>query len=197
MGQVSEPVERVVPISLSRKAGQLYHLLMAYKGPYATRPQRLQMASLYARFLDQHRQCIRQAAAGEGWDVITIVPSSGGRQGPHPLEVVVKIAAGVLGLDYATLLAKGPVDIGHNRADDDGVLGLDAAEGRHVPLIDDTFTIGGRVQSAASARHLAGAHVTATVVAARIIDPEYNEASRDLWERSGGEPFSFDDCCLE
>src|SRR6266571_2918641 len=86
--QVSRPVELVVPISLTELLGQLHHVLRSYKREdYPARvrdPFRLQVSALLARFLWQHGDCIR-SAAGEEWDTMTIVPSSQGRTGPHPL----------------------------------------------------------------------------------------------------------------
>jgi orotate phosphoribosyltransferase len=58
--------------------------------------------------------------------------------------------------------------------------------GREVLLIDDTFTSGAEVQSAASALHLRGAYVTAVVVIGRYLDLDLATASA----RSGTAPAS-------
>jgi len=192
-GQVSHPIELVVPISLATKEGQFYHVLKSYKGWYATENQRLQLASLFARFLAQHGKCIRREADMD-WNVITIVPSTGDRMGAHPLEnVLSRVPA--LRSQYEALLVRGTAPIGHNLAADDGYQVTSDVSDRRVLLIDDTFTTGGRVQSAASALQLAGARIASAVVAARIINPEF-DTSRELWERQRGQPFSFEVCCL-
>jgi orotate phosphoribosyltransferase len=66
-----------------------------------------------------------------------------------------------------------------------------------VLLIDNTFTTGARVQSAASALALAGADVVAAVVLGRFVRPDYSAEARQLWERQRRLGFDFDTCCLE
>jgi hypothetical protein len=34
------------------------------------------------------------------------------------------------------------------------------------------------------------------VVLGRYINPDFNQAATDLWERAHARPFSFDRCCL-
>ena len=176
--------------------GQFYHLLKGYKGYYATAAQPAQLASLYIRFLQAHGACISQAV-GYAWDTITIVPSSGNRAGPHPLEQVATWTASLLGQQYASLLEKGQTTIGHNKADDQGYQTTGNVNGRNLLLIDDTFTSGARVQSAASALQLARARVIAAVVAGRVITPGGSQESQALWDEAGKTLFSFDTCCLE
>jgi orotate phosphoribosyltransferase len=127
--------------------------------------------------------------------VITIVPSSGVRAGKHPLEVALSLVP-ALAKEYRPLLKKGTATIGHNHADDDGYTVTSKVNDVRVLLIDDTFTSGARVQSAASALQLAGADVVAAVVAARVITPAWNEESKALWERQRALAFDFDSCCL-
>jgi predicted amidophosphoribosyltransferase len=198
-GQVTHEIELVVPISLVKKTdSQFYTTLMGYKGKYATASQghqRLQMAALYTRFLTEHRECLVEAA-GTDWNTITIVPSSGERPGPHPLETVLRSTAS-LAPEYRALLRKGPTAVTHNHADDNGYETTEDVSGRRVLLVDDTFTSGGRVQSAASRLRLDGATVVGVVVAGRIINPDFNDVSRELWDTAGAEAFSFDVCCLE
>jgi len=67
---------------------------------------------------------------------------------------------------------------------------------RQVLLIDDTFTSGAGVQSAASALRMAGAIVPAAVVIGRYIDPDFNQPSRELWNLAHERSFSFERCCL-
>jgi hypothetical protein len=49
-----------------------------------------------------------------------------------------------------------------------------------ILLIDDTFTSGARLQSAASALALAGATVVAAFTLGRFIRPDYNVESQEL-----------------
>ena len=64
-------------------------------------------------------------------------------------------------------------------------------------LIDDTFTMGASVQSAASALQLSGANVVAIVAVGRYVNPDYSDESRGLWDRAKAIPFTFDSCCIE
>lgn len=192
--QVSDPIKLVVPISLATKDGQFYHVLKSYKNPWGKDNQLLQMAALLARFIAKHRACIRDKAKAD-WNVITIVPSSGDRAGRHPLESAISRVP-LLREEFEGLLRKGTAELRHNHADDEGYEVTAAVEGRRVLLVDDTFTTGSRVQSAASALQRAGAQVIAAVVAARIMNPSFNEETRTLWERQRAKQFDFDTCCL-
>lgn len=196
--QVSRPVRLVVPISLYVTGEQLWHVLRNYKDGMteALRAElRPRVAALLYRFLDGHRQCIANAT-GADWNIITTVPSSQEREGEHPLERVVRMARALTD-EYEALLEPGPGEIGHNRARDDGYTVTRDVEGEHVLLVDDTFTSGARVQSAASALQLAGATVAAAVPIGRVINPEWNEAAQTLWGDARAREFDFDTCCLE
>jgi orotate phosphoribosyltransferase len=98
---------------------------------------------------------------------------------------------------YRTLLERTEVEVAHREADERAYRALPEAAGRSVVLIDDTFTSGARVQSAASALALAGTDVVAAVVLGRIVRPDYSDEARELWERQQAIPFDFDVCCLE
>lgn len=197
MGQVSHPADLVLPISLYRGGGQLAHVLWNYKnGPPSKSRQRhqLQVAATLARFITGHGACIRNVA-GEEWDRITIVPSSQGREGPHPLEEAIGRARALQG-SYVHTLQGGSKPITHLEASDEGYAPCDV-KGMRLLLVDDTYTSGARVHSAASALHLAGARVIAVVVVGRRINPGYSPETQALWNMVDKAPFSFDTCCLE
>jgi hypothetical protein len=61
-------------------------------------------------------------------------------------------------------------------------------------LLDDTFTTGARLQSAASALQLAGARMAGAVVVDRFVNPEYCAL---LLKRARARPYDFGRCCLE
>lgn len=196
--QVSAPCKLVVPISLSRVGEQWHHVLRTYKSaaPLAVRQRfRVQLAATLGRFLEQHRHCI-EARAGLTWDCITVVPSSQDRTPPHPLLDALSM---ITGWDETVedLLAKGDAALGHNHADDRGYKVTRQVQGQNVLLVDDTFTTGARMQSAASALTLSGATVVAGVCAARVVNPDYNDVAKLLWDTASRQPFSFDVCCLE
>jgi predicted amidophosphoribosyltransferase len=196
--QVSRPVELIVPITLCEAMGQMHHVLRSYKdspdqGVRTT--MRLRIAALLYRFLATHRNCIVNAA-GYDWDVITTVPSSTGRAGAHPLELVIQHITPVE-REHATLLRRGSGQLGHNRASDDGYEVTQHVNGRSVLLVDDTFTSGARGQSAASALQVAGARVVAMVPIGRYIRPDYSPTTQELWDTARAARFDFARCCLD
>lgn len=197
-GQVTHPIELVVPISLYEIPGQLHHVLRNYKDGYteeiraALRPR---VTALLWRFLSSHADHIVEAAGAE-WNLITSVPSSGGRKGEHPLERAIALAS-PLAEQHQPTLERGDGPLGHNRASDTGYIVNGDVNGANVLLVDDTFTSGARIQSAASALTLAGANVLAALPIGRVINPGFNAANAALWEAARATPFDFDVCCLE
>ncbi len=179
--------------------GPSHHVLRSYKRddyPARVREQfRLQVSALLARFLWQHGGCIR-TTAGEDWDVITIVPSSHGRTGPHPLEDAIRMFP-FLRDQHQVLLAAGARAADHNQASDSAFTVVESVSDRRVLLVDDTFTSGARAQSAASALQLAGAQVVAMVPIGRVIKADFSEESAELLRRARELPFDFGVCCLE
>jgi hypothetical protein len=199
VGQVSMPIELVLPISLTELLGQLHHVLRSYKRddyPAVVRDQfRVQISALLARFLAAHGDCIRRAA-GETWDCITIVPSSTGRAGVHPLDSVMH---GFRSLQdqYRPLLEAGPKAADHNQASDEAYVVTSDVDGLRVLLVDDTFTSGARVESAASALQLAGALVVAAVPIGRVINPAFSAESAAVLAKAKEKPFDFSACGLD
>ena len=198
MRQVSAPTRRVVPVSMYEPMGQLHHVLRHYKDSPSERVRNeltTRAAALLYRFLERHRGCIRDAA-GEDWGLVTSIPSTGGRQGQHPLERVINLIPGVRD-EYEAVLRPGPARADHNAASDDAFEVTSEVAGRAVLIVDDTFTSGARAQSAASALQLAGAPLVAMVPIGRYIRPEYNAEAQELWDDARAIPFSFGRCCLE
>lgn len=195
--QLQFPLPLVVPISLSRWDGQLHHSLRNYKNSAYGQQSRdlfsLQIAALFERFLFVHKSCIA-AAAGEDWDVISVVPSSQGRTGPHPLESALRRSPW-LASQLELLLGIGPTPATHNQANVGAYRTLQAVDGRRVLLVDDTYTTGARAQSAASVLRRAGAHPIAVVPAARYVNPDW-PPSQALMGRSTSLSYSFDYCAV-
>jgi hypothetical protein len=199
VSQVSRPCHVVVPISLYEIPSQLHHVMRHYKsGTYPADIQRrftIQLAALIGHFLAEHGDCIERAAGGP-WDIITSVPSSGQRAGEHPLTIAIGILPGFRD-QYEQLLRKGCVEVGHNRASDEGFIVTRKLHGERVLLIDDTFTTGARAQSAASAINLAGGVVVAILAVGRVVNPHFSETVKEYWDRQRRQPFTFTTCCLE
>jgi predicted amidophosphoribosyltransferase len=195
--QVSRPLDLVVPISLYVGTEQLHTVLRGYKDSpdKAARDRfRFQVAALLGRFLRDHGDCVR-AAAGRGWDTLTIVPSTAGRAGGHPFEDAILMARAHRPL-YRRLLQRTDAPIGHNAANEAAYRASGDAQGARVLLLDDTFTTGARVQSAASRLTIAGADVVAAVVVGRFMRPDYSDQAGELWERRRVIPFDFATCCV-
>ncbi len=197
MSQVSRPLELVVPISLYRRSTQLHRVLWGYKNlkDGTARTFRTQLAALLYRFLGEHGECI-EGTAGGAWEVITTVPSSSEREGLHPLERAIDMAAELRAIRQP-LLRRGDVATGHNAASDDGFETITDVDGLDVLLVDDTFTSGARLQSAASRLALDGANVVAAVVVGRFCNPGFSTQTQELWDAAEARRFSFDVCCLE
>jgi predicted amidophosphoribosyltransferase len=196
--QVASPLELVVPISHYRVGEQLHTVLAGYKRSpdEAVRNRHLmQVAATLHRFLRDHGGCI-EGAAGSGWDTITIVPSTE-REGQHPLERAVLLGRSAGRQCRSLLVPHRPELIQHYQASDEGFRVSGDIEGLRVLLVDDTFTSGATLQSAASTLTRAGATVVAGVVIGRVINPDFDNESAELWERQRAEGFDFDACCLE
>jgi hypothetical protein len=202
-GQVSAPISLVVPISLCQTTdSQLYHWLKTYKNPNtvesARTRARLHLAATLSRFLSAHGGCIAGAAHGM-WDTVTHVPSTRAGRAHHPLEDVIGMAPGLREV-FRPLLQAGTSPPSHNQARDDGFVPLpgELLRATHVLLIDDTFTSGARLQSAASSLSRAGATVIAAVAVGRVVDPAFRrEITLPWWTEMRKQRFSFDRCCLE
>ncbi|HZD02095.1 MAG TPA: hypothetical protein VFA46_18470 [Actinomycetes bacterium] len=206
LAQVDDPLTLVVPISLYTTAsgrlaggGQLYNLLWEYKDRRNPLPEvPWQVAAILARFLAAHHRCVSRRAGG-GWEVVTSVPSTVGRNGQHPLRAALHRMAR---FDRprkereAPLLRPGPAPVREGQADLEGFTVTEPVAGRRVLLVDDALVTGARLQSAAAALRRAGATVVAGVVLGRLVLPGDAAAER-LWRRQRGREFTFDACCLE
>jgi hypothetical protein len=198
MRQVSHPTKIVVPISLYKLNSQLWHVLRYYKDGSGRSADLLamQVAAIIARFTAQHLPCIATVLGGEP-TVVTSVPSTRAspRPGTHPLEAAVtRVSA--LASRYTPLLVRGSAYVDHNRADDDAFTARRTLSGERVLLVDDTLTTGARLQSAVSALRQNGASSVAGLIVGRVMDPDWNDNCRHIWDQGGETQFSFDKCCL-
>lgn len=196
INQVSHPADAVIPISICEGYSQLHTVLRQYKDGYSetTRSKfSLQIAATIARFIREHRACMA-ATTGADFDLVCAVPSSRERAGEHPLvDVISKISALWSLTDH--VLARGPGQLDHAVASDDGYAVTGDVASRHVLLVEDTLTTGARCQSAASALALTGASSVRVLVVGRYMTP-WNDACRAILEAGAKTPFSFTECCL-
>lgn len=198
MEQVSCPTASVVPVSLYTVPSQLWHVLRSYKDapPPAATVLATQVAAIIGRFTARHMTCISELMDAEP-SVVTTVPSTrvNPTPGEHPLAVAVRRNTHLAPL-HRHVLTRGPDAAGHNQASDRVFISTRRLDGEPVLLIDDTFTSGARVQSAASALYLAGAAAVTAVVIGRVINPDWNDNCRRIWDEASTTPFNFDECCL-
>lgn len=197
-GQVSAPCRLVVPVSLCERWGPLHNVLREYKDSRVAAVRnrfRPHVAGLLGRFLALHSRCITYEA-GDEWEVVTTVPSGHGRDGQHPFEEVVGLIVPQRD-QLERLLEPGPSPLEHNQANDDAFRVTRDVAGTRVLLLDDTYTSGAAVQSAASALQIAGAQVVAAVPVGRYVKPDFNEHTEAMWDMVSSASFSFDTCCLE
>lgn len=199
-GGVSRPLTLVVPISLYQSNSQLGHWLRRYKDPdgrvteVQQRRFRMLIAATFGRFLASHESCIIEAA-GRSWDIVTTVPSTI-RPPPHPFEQALRLLPG-LAPKVQTMLRPGSGTIGRNSPSDTGYETVREMDGIRVLLVDDTWTTGSHLQSAASALSLAGADVLAAVVVGRVIRTDWSFTDDTWWSEMRQKPFTFDSCSLE
>ncbi len=159
---------------------QLYQALRDYKGyrdDVATRHRR-RLAGLIGVFLEHHARCL----APFDFDAITVVPSRSGRTGVHPLIEVLRTIEELPPVEE--LLQPGRGAIARSFAAPDAFLCSRDLDGQRILLVDNTYTTGAHMQSAAHALRGAGASLRLLAIG-RMIHEDW-EPSRPLveWTRS-------------
>jgi predicted amidophosphoribosyltransferase len=193
--------EVVVPIALAVKREQFAHELWHYKyDAYATVRQKLEirLAAVLWRFLGQHETHVAEAAGVPGFDIVTTVPGTRQRDEDHPLVRIVGTLVGQTRDRYKPVLALGPDASVEGRAVLANRYRAAQAMTDHpaVLLVDDTWTTGGRAQSAAIALHDAGAAKVAVVVLGRHFDRSFG-SGETYYQQAKARKFTWDSCCLE
>jgi len=162
---VDRPLHPVTPISLTTRATGLYAALKQYKGRpnHLAFRQRNRLAELIGSFLEAHRTCV----APDGYDTAVVVPSLGLGAASHPLGSTLRMA-GLEGRGLADALFVGPGRLDRNVADRCAyVCRRELVEGRRVLLVDDTYTTGAHLHSAAAALEEADARSVHLLVVGR------------------------------
>jgi glutamine phosphoribosylpyrophosphate amidotransferase len=129
-------------------------------------------------------------------DSIATVPSSGGRNGVHPVDEMRRMfGEGFAQLDLAYVGPAG-LERAERRVLDPQRFRVDAGQirGKRVLLLDDAWVSGVHIQSAAGALKLAGAAAVVAVPIGRVISPGYTEAKAYLEDHRPPPPFSPDIC---
>jgi hypothetical protein len=159
--------DAVVPISYAVKGTAFAADLWRYKaGPEPDGAARASLLALLLAFLRDHGACVWRQAGMTTPGRLAVVPTGGGRPGPHPL---LELAAPYLRLRPARLVIR------------PGRQGRDPDENRFyaergglkadVLLLDDSWVSGASAQSAVAALKRAGARRVAVIVLGRHLDP--------------------------
>ena len=135
----------------------------------------IRLAAVLWRFLGQHEAHVAEAADVPRFDIVTTVPGTRQRDDDHPLVRIVGTLVGQTRGRYQPVLALGPDASVEGRAVLVNRYRATQAMTGHpsVLLVDDTWTTGGRAQSAAIALHDAGAASVAVVVLGRHFDRSF------------------------
>lgn len=193
--------EVVAPIALAVKRQQFAHELWHYKYDADERVRRrleIRLAAVLWRFLGPHEAHVAAAAGVPRFDVVTTVPGTRPRDDEHPLVHIVGTLVGQTRDRYQPVLTLGPDASVEGRAVlVDRYRATQPMTGHPaVLLVDDTWTTGGRAQSAAIALHDAGAARVAVVVLGRHFDRDFGDGET-YYQQAKARKFSWDTCCLE
>jgi hypothetical protein len=163
---LGRPLIPVTPVALVARPSPLYRALRQYKSgePDVAARQAARLVSLLDRFFARHVECL----APDGLDLCVVVPSPlGARPPPHPLAALVAASRSLPPL--ADALFPGTSPVAHRRPAADAYRATDRVSGKRVLLVDDVYTSGAHLQSAAVAISEAGARLVRAVVLGRFV----------------------------
>ena len=158
--------DAVVPISYAVKGTAFAADLWRYKSGGSPAAARTSLLALLLAFLRDHGGCVWRQAGMAAPGCLAVVPTGGGRPGPHPL---LELAAPYLRLPQARLAIRP----GRQGRDPDPSR-FYTERGRlhaNVLLLEDSWVSGSSAQSAAAALKRAGARRVAVIVLGRHLDP--------------------------
>jgi orotate phosphoribosyltransferase len=179
--------------TLYSKPSPVRDWLTTYKGredgsePVDSQAQRM-VTAMFARLL----QVLQQRLAAAGVEAFVIVPSTA-RPAPHPLASVLAASSD---LPVVDLLRRTEAPLGFNQPARDAY----AINHHNVPqtgagtiaLIDDVYTTGARLNSAAHALRQGGIHIGTSIVMARRVNPQMGDPrAAAFWAQQTAQPFDW------
>jgi hypothetical protein len=175
----------ILPVSMSVEGDLLHRYLRGYKDDRDLRVQKrmtMALAGLLAVFLHRHQPCVGD------YDSICAVPSV---QRCAPDQVISRIPQ-LRVISPKTMTTDG--SRGHKDLRLDRFRLTRAVDRERVLLVDDTFTRGGSVFSAAATLKEAGAIVVGPLVLGRHVQPNFGPSEAMLsW--LGGRAWNENRCC--
>jgi len=176
-GHQPDCLDAMVPITYSEHGGQMHLALRNYKDGSTAgirRHDTIRLAAILWRFLRDHESCVARAAGVDGFDLVTIVPSSKPERDKH--SAFAELTGWVEPIKerlQRTLEPTGEVGDGQREFDSNRYRATADLSGRSVLLLDDTWVTGGHAQSAAHALTSVGAQKVALVVIGRHVHRDY------------------------
>lgn len=164
---LGRPLVPVTAITTVTASSSLYRALRQYKSAthHAAQRQAAALTATLAEFAARRTGRPLPASA----DATVVVPSGpGGRPPPHPLVAVAEAAGFGPTAPWLAACATPPTPVGHRHACSAAYVASSEVGGKRVLLLDDVYTSGAHLQSAAAALEIAGARVVQAVVVARF-----------------------------
>ncbi len=190
-------LDAVAPISYSVAHEQLHHALAGYKRPPAEVARRfeIELGAVLWRHVAGHERCLAHAAGTDQFELVTTVPSSTREHDTdHPLHRIVgELAAPTRGRHERVLRRTG-ASVAPRTFSAEKYEAIRELRGRAVLLIDDTWTTGASVRSAAAALKAAGAGPVAALVIGRHVNRGWQRNHQLL--AALGDPFDWEGCAL-
>lgn len=143
------------------------------------------LAAVLWKWLALHEKCMARYVGATQFDLVTTVPSTGGRTGTYPLQDLVSKFVVGSGARYAPLLTLSTPAAAHRGFAAERFNVSASANGRTVLIIDDTWTTGAHAQSAAAALKLAGARAVGVLAIGRWMNLAWKNTLEWLQQHRG------------
>jgi predicted amidophosphoribosyltransferase len=172
-------LDAFLPITYSVHAGQMHEALRDYKdNPYedVRRYHGMRLIAILWRFIEQHEPCVARATGVDAFDLVATVPSKTHENDRNRRGLRSIVGIGCLPTAdrrKQVLSPADPPELERIYSEDRYIAGPEA-EGQRVLLIDDTWTTGASMQSAAFALRRAGALNVAGVAIGRHLHLDFS-----------------------